>query len=47
VRDLGEKENLARQEKNPCIRFSFFYNSSRRKKYRRSDGTHFTGERET
>src|SRR5690606_27227139 len=27
-----EKENLARQEKNPCIRFSFFYNSSRKKK---------------
>jgi len=27
----GEK-NLSRQEKNPCIRISIFYNSSRSKK---------------
>lgn len=44
--DLVAKEIRSRQEKNPCIRFSFFYNSLRRKKYRRSDGNHFTGERE-
>ena len=46
MRPRGEKKIRSRQEKNPCIRFSFFYNSRGKKKNRRSDGNHFTGERE-
>jgi len=31
-RDSEGEKNLSRQEKNPCIRISIFYNSSRSKK---------------